>query len=293
MPPAVTARPSPTEAREASIGMSVSPVPHRPLFLPDWVGCVGVLGRDAVLAGWQRDPAGLELRHERRPDPGRLELALDLAVAERRLLEGEDVLGQDLVIVDPVDLGDVDDLARPVLESGGVDDQVDRRGDLVADRAEGQLVAGHQDHRLEPSQHVRRRVRVTGRERPVLAGRHRLEHVQRLARATLPDDDPVGPHVEGIAEQVADGDLALTLDVRRPGLELDHVRLAQLELGGVLDRDDPLVLGDERRQDVEGGGLARAGAARYEDVESRLDAGAQELEHLGGRRPERDRCRRR
>ena len=40
-------------------------------------------------------------------------------------------------------------------------------------------------------------------------------------------------------------------DVRRPRLERDDVRLAELELGGVLDRDDPLVLGDERRQDVE------------------------------------------
>ena len=36
------------------------------------------------------------------------------------------------------------------------------------------------------------------------------------------------------------------------------------------------------------GGLARAGAARDEDVEAGLDAGAQELEHLRRRRPERD-----
>ena len=95
------------------------------------------------------------------------------------------------------------------------------------------------------------RVRVAGRERAVVAGGHRLEHVQRLARTTLADDDPVGPHVQRVAEQVADRDLALALEVRRPRLERDDVRLAELQLGGVLDRDDPLVLGDERRQDVE------------------------------------------
>ena len=78
------------------------------------------------------------------------------------------------------------------------------------------------------------------------------------------------------------------LEVRRARLELDDVRLVELELGGILDGDDALVLGDERRQHVEGRRLARTGAAGDEDVEPRLDTGAQELEHLRGRRPEVD-----
>ena len=220
--------------------------------------------------------------------PGRLEHPLDLAVDDAGLLVLEDVLEQDLVVVDPVDLGDVDDLARAVLEPGGMDDQVDRRRDLVADRPQRQLVAGHQDHRLEPSEHVRRGVGVAGRQRAVLAGRHRLEHVEGLARTTLADDDPVGSHVQPVAQQVPDGDLAQALEVRRARLELHDVRLVELQLGGILDGDDPLVLGDERRQDVEGRRLARAGAAGHEDVEPCLDADAQELEHLGRRRPEAD-----
>ena len=61
------------------------------------------------------------------------------------------------------------------------------------------------------------------------------------------------------------------------------MHLAELELGGILDRDDPLVLGDERGHDVEGGRLARAGAAGHEDVQAGLHAGPQEVEHLGGR----------
>ena len=132
------------------------------------------------------------------------------------------------------------------------------------------------------------RVGVAGRQRPVVAGGHRLEHVERLAGTTLADDDPVGAHVHRVPQQVADRDLALALEVRRARLERDHVLLAELELGRVLDRDDPLVVGDERREDVEGRRLAGAGAARDEDVEAGLDAGPQELEHLRRRRPEAD-----
>ena len=123
---------------------------------------------------------------------------------------------------------------------------------------------------------------------PVLAGHHRLDHVERLARTTLADDDPVGSHVEGVPQEVADRDLAGALGVGRAGLEGHDVLLAELELGRVLDRDDPLVLGDERREDVEERRLAGARAARDEDVEAGHDAEPEEVEHLGGRRPEAD-----
>ena len=118
--------------------------------------------------------------------------------------------------------------------------------------------------------------------------RHGRKHVQRLARAALADDDPVGPHVHRVAQQVAGRDLALALEVRRARLEREDMVLAEPELGGVLDRHDPLAVGDERRQDVEGRRLARARAARHEHVEAGLDAGAQEVEHLGRRGAEPD-----
>ena len=69
----------------------------------------------------------------------------------------------------------------------------------------------------------------------------------------------------------------------RARLQRHDVLLAQLQLGGVLDGDDALVVRDERRQHVEQGGLAGAGAARDDDVQPRLDTGAQEVEHLGRR----------
>src|SRR3954468_15960074 len=84
-----------------------------------------------------------------------------------------------------------------------------------------------------------------------MAGVHRLEHVEALAPSALPHDDPVRTHAEGVADQVADRDRALALDVRWPRLQPDDVLLLQLELDGVLDGDDPLAVRDERGQHVE------------------------------------------
>ena len=120
----------------------------------------------------------------------------------------------------------------------------------------------------------RGRVGVRGRERAVVAGVHRLQHVERLAAAALADDDAVGPHAQRVAHEVADRVLALALHVRRARLERDDVRLLELQLGGVLDGDDALVVGDRRRQDVEQRRLARAGAAGDEDVAPRDHARA-------------------
>jgi hypothetical protein len=79
------------------------------------------------------------------------------------LHEPEDVLRQDLVVLDAVDLGDVRDLPCAILEPGRVHDQVEGRGHLLADRTQRQLIAGHQDHRLEPPEHVLGAVGVPGR----------------------------------------------------------------------------------------------------------------------------------
>ena len=51
-------------------------------------------------------------------------------------------------------------------------------------------------------------------------------------------------------------------DVGRARLQPHHVPLLQLQLGRVLDGDDALAVGDERRQRVQHGRLAGAGAAR-------------------------------
>src|SRR5688500_7077014 len=163
----------------------------------------------------EMDAHHLELLHELRPDPGRLEAALDLALDDARLLEDEHVLHDDDVALHALDLGDVRDLPGPVLEARLVDDEVHRRGDLLAEGADREVDAGHEDHRLEARQHVARAVGVACRHRAVVAGVHGLEHVEGLARTALPDDHPVRAHPEGVPHELADRDRALAFDVRR------------------------------------------------------------------------------
>ena len=117
---------------------------------------------------------------------------------------------------------------------------VERAHHLVADGGVRQPHPGHQRERLHPAQRVGRRVGVHGGERAVVAGVERLEHVERLGPAHLAHDDPVRPHAQRVAHELADRDLAAPLQVGRARLEAHHVALAQAQLGGVLDGHDPL-----------------------------------------------------
>ena len=110
---------------------------------------------------------------------------------------------------------------------------------------------------------------------------HRLEHVERLGAADLADQDAVGAHPQAVAQQLADRELALALDVGRPVLERDDMRVVDLQLRGVFDRDHTLVVRDEACDHVERGRLARARAAGDEDVHATQHRGLQELRHRG------------
>ena len=106
---------------------------------------------------------------------------------------------------------------------------------------------------------------------PSWPGVERGQEIESLGAAHLPDHDPVGTHPKRVPQQVADRDLSPALDARRPALEPDHVRLAQAELGGVLDRDHPLRRADVGREGVEQGRLARSRAAGDQDAAPRRD----------------------
>ncbi len=63
-------------------------------------------------------------------------------------------------------------------------------------------------------------------------------------------------------------------------LHAAHVRLLELQFGRVLDGDEAFLVRDERRQRVEHRRLARAGAARDDGGDARLDGGGKQLAHL-------------
>jgi hypothetical protein len=77
-----------------------------------------------------------------------------------------------------------------------VHDELQRRHDLIADRARRQFDAGHQHHRLEARERIARRVGVHGRHAAVVTGIHRLQHVERFGAAALADDDAIGAHAQ-------------------------------------------------------------------------------------------------
>ena len=164
------------------------------------------------------------------------------------------------------DLADRDDAARAVGHPRLVDDEVHRAGHLLADRLVRQPESGHQRERLDAPQRLLRRTGMDGRQRAVVAAGHRREHVERLGAADLPDDDAVRPHAQRVSHEPADRHLAASLQRCRARLEPHDVRMAQPQLGGVLDRHDPLAVADELGQRVERRRLARARPAGDEDV---------------------------
>ncbi len=96
-----------------------------------------------------------------------------------------------------------------------------------------------------------------------MAGVEGLQEVGGLAAAHFADDDVIGAVAEGVPHQVADRDGALLQPAR---LEPDAVWGVDPQLQGVLDGDDPLVVGDEFDEGIEQRRLAAAGAAAHEDV---------------------------
>ena len=72
-------------------------------------------------------------------------------------------------------------------------------------------------------------------------------------------------------EQIADGNGRNLWSLLAAGLEAYKVWLADVDFGSVFDDQQPVVVGDEVRQDIEERGFAGTGAATDEDVLSTRD----------------------
>ena len=89
--------------------------------------------------------------------------------------------------------------ALAVMHALDMHDQVDRADDLLADGAHRQLERPHLHHVLDAGQRIARGVGVDRAHRAVMAGVHRLQHVERFRPAHLADDDAIGPHAQRVA----------------------------------------------------------------------------------------------
>ena len=130
--------------------------------------------------------------------------------------------------------------AHAVAHALGVHHEIDRAGDLAADGFPGHVSGAHQDHVFDAGERVARGIGVHGGHRSIMAGVHRLQHVEGFRAADLAYDDPVRTHPQRVAHERALIDLPAPLDIRRPGFKRDYMVLLQLEFGRVLDGDDAL-----------------------------------------------------
>ena len=178
--------------------------------------------------------------------------------------------------------------ALAVAPASDLHDDVERRGNLLAHRGVRQLETRHQREQLDPPERVLGPLRVDGRERPVVARRHRLEHVERLAAAHLADDQSVGPHPQRVAHELPDADLARALETRAARLQARDVRAIDAQLGGVLDGHDPLARVDARGERAQQRRLAARRAAADDDREPRAHAAIEQVGVGLGERAELD-----
>ncbi len=95
-----------------------------------------------------------------------------------------------------------------------------------------------------------------GGQRALVPRVHRLEHVEGLASADLPHDDPIRAHAKRVATRSRTVTSPRPSTFGGPRLKRHDVWLREAQLGRVLDRDEALVLGDEAAQHTQQRGLA-------------------------------------
>jgi len=113
-----------------------------------------------------------------------------------------------------------------------------------------------------------------------MAGIHGLQHVECFSGANFAHDDPIRPHAQGIAHQIALGDLAAAFDIGGAGFEPTHMRLLQLQFRRVFDGHHAFAMVDESGKRVQERGLAGAGTARNQDIAPAFNDGLHQLRHL-------------
>ena len=120
-----------------------------------------------------------------------------------------------------------------------------RRGDLPPYRRQRQ-VCSHQRHGFKPGKHIPRTIPMScGKAK--MSGVERLQHIQAFFSTDLPNDQVIGAHSQGCPDQITDLDCTFALCIRSPGLQAHQIwHLGNLQLCRVLNRNDPLCLGNIR-----------------------------------------------
>ena len=125
----------------------------------------------------------------------------------------------------------------PVARPGKVDDDLQASTELAVRRGSAQTGSGAQG--FDTGRNIGHRIRVQSPSSAVVTNVQRRQQVDALGAANFADDEPVGPHAQGFANERAKFDRAGTFDVRRPRLEPNDVRVLGPELGRIFDNHQP------------------------------------------------------
>src|SRR6185437_7188898 len=165
--------------------------------------------RRAHAASRRRQPVG-----KLGADAGGLVHAPHLAaLAQALALEHEDVLHGNDFAFHARDFAHRGHLAGAVGHAGNLHHCVDGGGNLLPDRALGNVQVGHGDHVFDTRQRVARSVGVHRGQRALVAGVHGLQHVERLLAADFAHHYAVGTHTQAVDYQLPLADGALAFNV--------------------------------------------------------------------------------
>src|SRR5262249_50840136 len=100
----------------------------------------------------------------------------------------------------------------------------------------------------------------------VVACVHGLKKIERLGTANLADNDALWTHTQAVFDKLAHGNFAASFKVWRPSFETHHMRLLELQFGGVLAGDDALIGIYKAGQTVQQRRLAGPGTAGHDGI---------------------------
>lgn len=137
----------------------------------------------------------------------------------------------------------------PVVRSLDMHDAMDGGANLRIGLFRPQHGRAAHEQGAQPEQRPFRAAGVNGGKRPAMSGVHSVQQDTGFGSANLIEDDSVGTMPQRRFQQVVEGD---RLPVRIGlGLFRDNMRLAKMQLGGVLNNKDAFLLRDSIGQDIE------------------------------------------
>jgi hypothetical protein len=106
---------------------------------------------------------------------------------------------------------------------------------------------------------------------------HGLHHIERFPAADFAHDDAVRPHPQRRLEQLPNRQLSAPCRIFLLRLEIQRVRLGELQLRTVFNDHQAFHGRDAGRNRIQKRGLARPGAPGNQNVFTKFDADAQKL----------------